>query len=155
MFRRPSFVICNNNGFELLSVAEPDLLQDDPTRIVMRPIFGAIAEYEKTMIVLKLRGARLRMRSKTGWSEGAKPYGYYEGEPAIIGLMKALSSWAEICRSVESSRLSQCRFRTAKRVFDQSTQPGHSGQTDPILPQLDNAPLRCPIKHTYPVMFWN
>jgi DNA invertase Pin-like site-specific DNA recombinase len=54
------------SGFELISVAEPDLLQDDPSRKLMRQIFGAIAEYEKTMIVLKLRGARMRVRAKTG-----------------------------------------------------------------------------------------
>ena len=48
-------------GNQLLSVAEPDLLQDDPSRKLMRQIFGAIAEYEKTMIVLKLRGARMRV----------------------------------------------------------------------------------------------
>ena len=31
------------NGFELVSVMEPDLLQDDPSRKLMRQIFGAIA----------------------------------------------------------------------------------------------------------------
>jgi DNA invertase Pin-like site-specific DNA recombinase len=31
------------NGFELISVAEPDLLQDDPSWRLMRQIFGAIA----------------------------------------------------------------------------------------------------------------
>src|SRR5450432_1163859 len=52
------------NNFELISVAEPDLLKDDPSRKLMRQIFGAIAEYEKTMIVLKLRGARVRAKAK-------------------------------------------------------------------------------------------
>ena len=33
-------------GFELVSVIEPDLCQDDPTRKLMRQIIGAIAEYE-------------------------------------------------------------------------------------------------------------
>jgi DNA invertase Pin-like site-specific DNA recombinase len=78
------------NGFELISVAEPDLLQDDPSRKLMRQIFGAIAEYEKTMIVLKLRGARLRMRAKRGRCEGAKPYGELPGETAVIERMHAL-----------------------------------------------------------------
>jgi len=78
------------NGFELISVAEPDLLQDDPSRKLMRQIFGAIAEYEKTMIVLKLRGARIRMRAKTGRCEGAKPYGSLPGEPEVIERMEAL-----------------------------------------------------------------
>ena len=48
---------------------EPDLVEDDPTnptRKLVRQIMGAIAEYEKSLIVLKLRGARMRMRAKAG-----------------------------------------------------------------------------------------
>lgn len=78
------------NGFELVSVMEPDLLQDDPSRKLMRQIFGAIAEYEKTMIVLKLRGARTRARVKNGRCEGRKPFGYFEGETAALARIKAL-----------------------------------------------------------------
>jgi DNA invertase Pin-like site-specific DNA recombinase len=78
------------NAFELISVMEPDLLQDDPSRKMMRQIFGAIAEYEKTMIVLKLRGARARSRAKNGRCEGRKPFGYFEGEVGAVTRMKAL-----------------------------------------------------------------
>jgi DNA invertase Pin-like site-specific DNA recombinase len=78
------------NAFELVSVMEPDLLQDDPSRKLMRQIFGAIAEYEKTMIVLKLRGARARTRAKQGRCEGRKPFGYFEGETEAVTRMKAL-----------------------------------------------------------------
>ncbi len=78
------------NGFGLVSVAEPDLLQDDPSRKLMRQIFGAIAEYEKTMIVLKLRGARLRMKAKTGRCEGAKPFGMDQAEQTTLERLKSL-----------------------------------------------------------------
>ena len=78
------------NGFELVSVMEPDLLHDDPSRKLMRQIFGAIAEYEKTMIVLKLRGARARSRAKNGRCEGRKPFGYFEGEAAALARINAL-----------------------------------------------------------------
>jgi len=78
------------NGFDLISVLEPDLLQDDPSRKLFRQIMGAIAEYEKTMIVLKLRGARQRMKAKTGRCEGAKPYGTLPGEAAVTDRMKEL-----------------------------------------------------------------
>ncbi len=78
------------NGFELVSVMEPDLLQDDPSRKLMRQIFGAISEYEKTMIVVKLRGARARARAKTGRCEGRKPFGYFEGETDALARIKAL-----------------------------------------------------------------
>ena len=77
------------NGFDLISVMEPDLLQDDPSRKLMRQIFGAIAEYEKTMIVLKLRGARVRARAKQGRCEGRKPFGYFEGEDDVLACIKA------------------------------------------------------------------
>lgn len=78
------------HGFELVSVMEPDLLQDDPTRTLMRQVFGAIAQYEKTMIVMKLRGARNRKKAKTGRCEGRKPYGHYAGEAKVIERMRAL-----------------------------------------------------------------
>jgi len=78
------------HGFELVSVNEPDLCSNDPTRKLMRQVMGGVAEYEKAMIVLKLRGARERMKAKNGRCEGRKPYGYYEGEPEIIARMKAL-----------------------------------------------------------------
>jgi DNA invertase Pin-like site-specific DNA recombinase len=79
-------------GFELVSVMEPDLLEDQPTRKLMRQFMGAIAEYEKSMIVSKLRGARQRMKAKTGHCEGRKPYGFYPGEAQVIGHMKELKA---------------------------------------------------------------
>ena len=44
----------------LLSVSEPDLLSDDPSRVLMRQMLGAFFQYEKTLLVAKLRGARQR-----------------------------------------------------------------------------------------------
>src|SRR4051812_14529043 len=78
------------NGFELLSVAEPDLMANDPTRILVRQMMGAVAQYEKSQIVLKLRGARLRKRINEGRCEGRKPYGYYDGESDALGRLQAL-----------------------------------------------------------------
>lgn len=78
------------HGFELVSVAEPDLMANDPTRILVRQMMGAVAQYEKSQIVLKLRGARMRKRAKEGRCEGRKPYGFYDGEPAVLERLKAL-----------------------------------------------------------------
>src|SRR3954468_17765159 len=78
------------NGFELVSVAEPDLMANDPTRILVRQMMGAVAQYEKCQIVLKLRGARLRKKAKTGRCEGRKPYGFFEGESEVMNRIKAL-----------------------------------------------------------------
>jgi DNA invertase Pin-like site-specific DNA recombinase len=77
-------------GFELISVMEPDLLQNDPSRTLMRQIFGAIAEYDKAIIVAKLRGARQRMKVATGRCEGRKPYGSHAGEAEVLERMRVM-----------------------------------------------------------------
>ena len=50
----------------------------------------AFAEYEKSIIVQKLRGARQRKKAKTGRCEGRKPYGFFPGEAHLVQRMKAL-----------------------------------------------------------------
>jgi DNA invertase Pin-like site-specific DNA recombinase len=78
------------SGFELVSVSEPDLCNDDPSRVLMRQILGAFSQYERAMIVQKLRGARQRVRVKVGRCEGRKPFGARAGEQQVIGRMKEL-----------------------------------------------------------------
>ena len=98
------------HGFDLISAAEPDLLEDDPTRKLMRQVFGAIAEYEKTMIVVKLRGARERKRARTGRCEGRKPFGSHPGEKRAIERMRALrkggAGYQRIAEALDSEGLS-------------------------------------------------
>jgi DNA invertase Pin-like site-specific DNA recombinase len=74
----------------LVSVAEPDLCVDDPTRKLLRQIMGAIAEYDRTMIVLKLRAARKRKKLTTGRCEGRKLYGERDGEQSIIDEIRSM-----------------------------------------------------------------
>ncbi|MGA8087078.1 MAG: recombinase family protein [Terracidiphilus sp.] len=77
-------------GLKIVSVNEPDLCSDDPSRVLMRQMLGAFFQYEKTLLVAKLRGARQRIRAKAGHCEGRKPYGTFAGEAAVIERMKAL-----------------------------------------------------------------
>jgi DNA invertase Pin-like site-specific DNA recombinase len=73
------------NQFEIVSVVEPDLCSNDPTRKLMRQILGAFSEYEATMIALKLRGARIRAKAKDpDYKEGRKPFGFRVGEQETI-----------------------------------------------------------------------
>ncbi len=74
-------------GITLISTHEPDLDSDDPTRVLMRQIMGAIAQYDRAMVVLKLKGARARMKRETGRCEGRKPYGHLPGEADILALI--------------------------------------------------------------------
>jgi DNA invertase Pin-like site-specific DNA recombinase len=77
-------------GLTLVSVHEPDLCSDDASRVLMRQMLGAFFQYEKTLLVAKLRGARVRTKERTGSCEGRKPYGKREGERQIIQRILAL-----------------------------------------------------------------
>ncbi len=82
-------------GVTLLSVAEPDLGSDDPTRKLMRQIMGAIAEYDKNMLVLRMRGARERIKARGESCEGRKPYGHYPAEVAGLKIIRECARYGQ------------------------------------------------------------
>ncbi len=63
---------------------------DDPTRVLIRQVLGAVAQFEKSVIVAKLRAARLRKRKATGRCEGRKPFGTKPGEAETVALIRRL-----------------------------------------------------------------
>jgi DNA invertase Pin-like site-specific DNA recombinase len=93
-------------GFDLVSVMEPDLLENDDSRTLMRQIFGAIAQYEKAMIVAKLRIARQGMKARTGRCEGLKPFGDKPGESEarnrIRSMRKSRATLQSICNALNA-----------------------------------------------------
>ncbi|MGI9070490.1 MAG: recombinase family protein [Bryobacteraceae bacterium] len=90
MVQESAIADLRRNGFNLISAQEPDLMASDPTRVLMRQMLGAFAQYDKSQIVSKLRGARMRKKAQTGRCEGRKPFGYYKGENTAITRMKQL-----------------------------------------------------------------
>ena len=92
-------VIAAESGTELT------VTDEHPTRKLIRQVLGAIAEYDKTVTVLKLRAARLRIRQLGGRCEGRKPY-----PSEVVALIRKLRrkprggrrrSWAEIARELD------------------------------------------------------
>ncbi|MEE9443231.1 MAG: recombinase family protein [candidate division Zixibacteria bacterium] len=61
---------------ELISIDEPDLCSSDPTRVLFRQIKGAISEYEKKMIKVRLKAGRMSKASDGGFVGGRRPLGY-------------------------------------------------------------------------------
>jgi DNA invertase Pin-like site-specific DNA recombinase len=80
------------NGFELVSTMEPDLCSSEPTRVLLRQMMGAFAQYERSMIVQKLWGARQRAKAKKPdtYKEGRKPFGHRKGEAEVIARVMEL-----------------------------------------------------------------
>lgn len=65
-------------GVALESIAEPDLCSDEPSRVLIRQMFGAVGQYEKSMIVARLAAGRRRKRNngEAGWAGEAVAFGY-------------------------------------------------------------------------------
>jgi len=78
----------NKHGVSVLSATDGDLLEDDPTRKLVRQVLGAIAEYDKTMLVLKLKAARDRKKARDGKCEGRKSY--HETNQILLAEIKRL-----------------------------------------------------------------
>jgi len=74
-------VIAADSGTELTAG------DDDPTRTLIRQVLGAVAQFEKAVIVSKLKAARTRKRRTTGRCEGRKPYGTRAGEADVVALI--------------------------------------------------------------------
>jgi DNA invertase Pin-like site-specific DNA recombinase len=71
-------VISADSGTELT------VEDDEPSRKLIRQILGAVSEWEKSIVVQKLRAARNRMRKSGARCEGRKPYGITSDEREII-----------------------------------------------------------------------
>lgn len=77
-------VIACESGTDLASS------NSDPTKKLVRQILGAIAEFEKSRLVSKLKIARDRKRRNTGKCEGQKLFGSLDGEEATLKRIREL-----------------------------------------------------------------
>jgi DNA invertase Pin-like site-specific DNA recombinase len=63
---------------------------NDPTATLIRQVLGAVSQFEKSVLVLKLRAARQRIKKTDGRCEGRKPFGSMPGESLIVEQIKSL-----------------------------------------------------------------
>lgn len=76
----------------LISVAEPDLCSDEPSRKLIRQIFGAIAEFDRAMIVSRLKAGADRARAKGKKWGGQKAYGRHPKHPSETAIIQKIHS---------------------------------------------------------------
>lgn len=88
-------VISANGGVDLTAGDD-----SNPTAKLVRQILSAVAEFDRCVIVLKLKGARDRIRARDGKCEGRPVYGAKPGEAEILATMRRL-------RTVERMTYSQ------------------------------------------------
>lgn len=76
-------------GIDLVPVDSPHYFTEStPTGNLIRQILGAVSEFEKAMVVARLRGARDRKRAATGKCGGRKSH--VEAHPQTVEMAKAL-----------------------------------------------------------------
>lgn len=57
---------------------------DDPSRRLIRQVLGAVSEYERAMITLRLRSGRRRKAEKGGYAYGAPPLGHRADDGQLV-----------------------------------------------------------------------
>jgi DNA invertase Pin-like site-specific DNA recombinase len=92
-----------DRGIELIAVDSPDsFIADGPTPTLIRQVLGAVAQFEKAMVVSKLRVARDRKRAANGKCEGRKSHA--EANGAVVELARKLRSEASTTSRIRSYR---------------------------------------------------
>lgn len=100
-------------GAQVISVTEPDIDGTDPTRVLVRHVLGAIAQYEKAIIKARMLAGKTAKAAKGGYTGGSPPYGTkaeagelrtFDEEQAAIKLARRLRrggrSYREICAAL-------------------------------------------------------
>ncbi|HXF72501.1 MAG TPA: recombinase family protein [Actinomycetota bacterium] len=103
-------------GRRVVSVTEPSVDGDDPTRILVRQVLGALAQYERAVIQARMAAGREAKRARGGYVGGRPPYGFLARrgalepvpeEQAAIALARELrrrgASYREIARRLSEA----------------------------------------------------
>ena len=89
----------------------PDFFTEDtPTAVLVRQVLGAIAQFEKTSLVAKLKAARDRKKAVTGKCGGRKTYA--EARPDVVLLAKQMHDDGMSLRDI-SAALAEQGYLTA------------------------------------------
>lgn len=89
MVQEVGFAKLRELAIELVAADSPNAFLDEgPTSKLIRQVLGAVAEFDKTMTVAKLQGARQRKRRELGKCEGRKSH--VELRPEVVREAKRL-----------------------------------------------------------------
>lgn len=90
MVQEVGFAMLKARGIDLIAADSPtSFLDDTPTARLIRQVLGAISEFEKAMLVAKLKGARDRKRRTGVKVEGRKSIA--EQKPETVELARKLA----------------------------------------------------------------
>lgn len=99
-------------GVTLIAADSPDAFLDDtPTATMIRQILGSVAQFEKAMLVAKLKGARERKKVITGKCGGRRSYA--ERSPDMVQTAKKLRRYKKLSLREIASELEKAGYVSA------------------------------------------
>jgi DNA invertase Pin-like site-specific DNA recombinase len=105
--------------FDLIAADKPDAFLDDtPTATLIRQVLGAVSQFEKAMLVSKLRGARERKRRTGVKVEGRKNHS--ELRPEAVALARELYGKLSL-REIAAELLAHGHANKNGRAFSASS----------------------------------
>lgn len=107
MVQETGYQMLKLKGIELIAADSPDsFVSDTPTAVFIRQVLGAASQFDKTLLVDKLRGARDRKSARLGYRiEGAKRLGRIPTEHVKAALR--LSKQSLSLRAISASMATQ------------------------------------------------
>jgi DNA invertase Pin-like site-specific DNA recombinase len=136
---------CRKHGARVWSTAAGEdayleEIPDDPSRKMIRQILGAVAEYERGMIALRMAAGKARKVAEGGYAHGAPPYGWdaVDGRLEINELEQTQLAIMRTMRQGNASYRTICRVLNASGSRAKKGGPWHSNVVRRIL-DLDAA----------------
>jgi len=100
-----------DQGTPVVSASEPDLdtATDDPTKVLIRQIIGAVSQYERAVIRGRMVAGKAAKRERGGYLGGTVPYGFrledgqvipHDDEQEIVALVGRLRAAGASLREI-------------------------------------------------------
>jgi DNA invertase Pin-like site-specific DNA recombinase len=114
MVQEVGFARLQELGVKLIAADSPTAFLDDiPTAKLVRQLLGAVSEFDKTMLVAKLKAARDRKLAKGQKCGGRKSYA--EANPELVALARQLAAERFSLRKI-SAELATRGYATARGI---------------------------------------
>ena len=125
-------------GARVLTSDGADLAADEnePTKTLIRQVLAAVSQFDKSVVVLKLRAARERVKRRSGRCEGRKPFGYYPGEAATLERIRQLRRKPR--QEPRMSFAAIARMLNAEGISSRSGRPWAPGSVHAIIRRVGN-----------------
>lgn len=133
-------------GGSVVSVTEPDVDSNEPTRVLIRQILGALSQYEKTLLKTRMAAGRRLKAARGGYTGGIPRFGYDVEHRNYVPNASEQETVAEIVRLRETGVVLQA-IADALNAEDLPAKLGgtwHRGQVRRVLDQNEPTQVRLP-----------